>query len=311
MPKVDPSIAPDRFGFYNELPGYGNALGRIEGSKARGTEAAKAEHDLVKIVGDDGAERFVPRSQALQAARPQPRPAQPAGQPVGAFIGDPKMVAQGIEDIKDPTERARARQAYEQQYGAIPGPFQATPTTAQRSEAKAAETTAEINARDMAETRKNILNAGMTAPTTIAKYQQLGKLLADVDGGALTATGTNIASAANSLGLKIDKNLPNKEAAAALGNEMALQLRSPAGGAGMPGAMSDKDREFLVGMIPNASQTAQGRKQLIDAQVAIEKRKQQVSTFMRNYEKKYGKLDNGFFEQMQAWSNANPLFGGN
>lgn len=173
-----------------------------------------------------------------------------------------------------------------------------------------ATTRAEIRVKDLEDMRKNIAAAGFSAPQRIAKYQQLGALLSDVDGGKLTATGTNLASAMNSLGLKIDKNLPNKEAAAALGNEMALQLRSPASGAGMPGAMSDKDREFLVGMIPNASQTLEGRKMLIQAQVALAQREQQIATFMRNYEKKYGKLDNGFFEQMQAWSEANPLFKG-
>jgi hypothetical protein len=126
----------------------------------------------------------------------------------------------------------------------------------------------------------------------------------------LTGTGTNIASAANSFGLKIDKNLPNKEAAAALANQIALEMRNPAGGAGMPGALSDKDREFLVGMTPNAGQTAQGRKMLIDSYVAVQKRNQQVAEFATKYEKKYGRLDSGFFDQLTAWSSANQMFGG-
>jgi hypothetical protein len=183
-------------------------------------------------------------------------------------------------------------------------------TTAQQMDEKSRDSYNEVVAKDMAETRKSILGAGFAAPGNIAKYQQLGTLLANVDGGALTATGTQIASAMNSLGLKIDANLPNKEAAAALANQIALEMRNPAGGAGMPGALSDKDREFLVGMAPNAGQTAQGRKMLIEGYISIQRRNQQVATFARNYEKKYGRLDNGFFEQMQAWSNANPLFGG-
>lgn len=187
-------------------------------------------------------------------------------------------------------------------------------TTAQETADAAAKAglvkSAEATAADVADTRKTIMNSAFSAPSSIAKYQQLGKLLQDVDGGTLTATGTNIASTMNSLGFKIDKNLPNKEAAASLGNEMALELRSPANGAGMPGALSDKDREFLVGMVPNAGQTTQGRQMLIQSKIAVLQRQQQVATFARNYEKKYGRLDNGFFDQMQAWSNANPLFGG-
>lgn len=181
-------------------------------------------------------------------------------------------------------------------------------STAQQAAAKATEETAVQTAKDVAETRKNIMNAGFVAPTNIAKYQQLGKLLENIDGGTLTATGTHLASTMNSLGIKIDKNLPNKEAAAALANQMALELRNPAGGAGMPGALSDSDRNFLTAMVPSASQSMQGRKQLIDAYIAVQQRNQQVSSFARNYEKKYGKLDNGFFDQMQAWSESNPLF---
>ncbi|HQR98164.1 MULTISPECIES: hypothetical protein [unclassified Polaromonas] len=190
------------------------------------------------------------------------------------------------------------------------GNMAAGPSAAEATKAATDKEYAVNATKDIGETRKTIMNAGFSAPSTIAKYQQLGKLLQDVDGGTLTATGTNIASAMNSLGFKIDKNLSNKEAAAALGNEMALELRNPANGAGMPGAMSDADRNYLVSMIPNASQSAQGRAQLLAAKIAVEQRKVQTATFARNYEKKYGRLDNGFFEQMSAWSNQNPLFKG-
>ena len=78
----------------------------------------------------------------------------------------------------------------------------------------------------------------------------------------------------------------------------------------MPGALSDQDRAFLSSMTPNIAQSAEGRKQVINSYVAVQQRNQQVATFARNYEKKYGRLDNGFFEQLQAWSNATPLFGG-
>ena len=190
------------------------------------------------------------------------------------------------------------------------GNYAAGPSATEAARSAADKTQFEAQAKDIAETRKTIMNAGFNAPSMISKYQQLGKLLESVDGGTLTATGTHLASTANSLGLKIDKNLPNKEAAAALGNAMALELRSPSNGAGMPGAMSDADRNFLASMVPNANQSAQGRKQLIEAQIAVNQRNQDVAQFARNYEKKHGKLDNGFYDQMQAYSSANPLFGG-
>jgi hypothetical protein len=268
--------------------------------------------------GKLGAPTAAPATPAAPAfAPPVTRaPARPvAAQPgvTGNYdLSDPALIA-AVNDIKDPQERANAMAALKAQQGAsggAPTPAQGYGmSTGQQNAAAADKAYAEGAAKDMVETRKNILTAGQTAPVNIAKYQQLGSLLADVDGGKLTQTGTNIASAANSIGLKIDKNLPNKEAAAALGNEMALQLRSPAGGAGMPGALSDKDREFLTGMVPNANQTSQGRKIMIDSYISLQKRNQQVAQFATNYEKKYGRLDSGFFDQLSAWANANPLFG--
>lgn len=334
IPKLGDGIAAGPNGFYAPLPGYADAQGTIEGAKTAGVERAKAGFDLVQVTGPDGAMRYVPRSTVL-GSQPQPA-AQPASQPMqptapGARPMAPRpgesdrfaILSQELERAKasgntadaQGIEREIARLPASEKTGAsasglvVPG-FQATPTTAQVSQAAADKEYQIGTAKDLVETRKNIMNAGFSAGSNIAKYQQLGKLLSDVDGGALTATGTNIASAMNSLGFKIDKNLPNKEAAAALGNEMALELRNPANGAGMPGAMSDADRNYLVSMIPNASQSAQGRKQLLEAKIAVEQRKSQTATFARNYEKKYGKLDNGFFEQMSAWSAQNPLFKG-
>jgi hypothetical protein len=342
MPRLPEGMAPQGNGVVGHVPGFLNA-------QTAATFAQEAPKTLLNSAGrvnlrknPDGTETpvseltenptlqnvlqgvFGGRGQAAQPAPqaqtpPQPRPMgprQPLIQPGDAdrqaiYTQEMAAAEARLASAKTPAEVQRAQN----DINGLGREMKAAgigygKTTAQETAEGARKKYAEGAAVDMVETRKQIVNAGFAAPGTIAKYQQLGKLLEGVDGGTLTATGTQIASTMNSIGIKIDKNLPNKEAAAALGNEMALQLRSPAGGAGMPGALSDKDREFLVGMIPNASQSAQGRKMLINAQIAIEQRKQQVATFARNYEKKHGQLDNGFFDQMQAWSAANSLFGG-
>lgn len=226
----------------------------------------------------------------------------------GGFTGSPEAVSAQIANIKDPQERANARAAFEEQMKRDGGRLAAGPSSADTAKAAGDKVTAEQVAKDVAEQRKTIMNAGMNAPGMIARYTEIGRLLKDIDGGVLTARGTQLASALNSVGIKIDKNLPNKEAAAAMANEMALQLRNPSGGAGMPGAMSDADREFLVSMTPSAAQSTEGRKLLIDARVALAQRDQQVASFARRYEAKYGRLDNGFFEQLQGWSNENSMF---
>jgi hypothetical protein len=117
-----------------------------------------------------------------------------------------------------------------------------------------------------------------------------------------------VASTANSLGIKIDPKLPDKEAAGALARELALTLRATGQGSGMPGALSDADREFLVSMSPNLAQTAAGRKKVIDSHVALAQREADVAQFARNYENKYGRLDNGFFTQLSEYSKKNPVF---
>ena len=103
-------------------------------------------------------------------------------------------------------------------------------------------------------------------------------------------------------------NVAPIEAAKALSNEMALQLRNPAGGAGMPGAMSDKDREFLTSMVPGIGQTPEGRKLLIDARRKVNERSIVVAKMARVYAQRNGQLDAGFEDELQRYSEANPLF---
>lgn len=161
---------------------------------------------------------------------------------------------------------------------------------------------------------KSMQDAGAAAASRINNLSRINTLLGDFEGGKFTNTQTGLASAMNSLGIKIDPKLGNKEAAAALGNEMALKLRDPANGGGMPGAMSDADREFLRSMVPNASQTAEGRKLMIDAGIKVAQRDQQVAQFARQWRAKQGRLDkpdvNGltFADHLQQWSSRNPLF---
>jgi hypothetical protein len=273
-------------------------------------EEAKAKYDPVKVFNNrTKQEEYVSRDQVAGQSSPS---AQPGVN--GNFSGDPAAIMSAIVNIKDPQERANAMAAFTEQAKRTQGftqgaNFAAGPSQADTNAAAADKAYQENVAKDVVGQRKNIMDAGSMAPQNIARYQQIGKLLSNVDGGTLTPMGTHLASLANSVGLKIDKDLPNKEAAASIANQAALELRSPAGGAGMPGAMSDADRNFLVSMTPNMAQSAQGRKQIIDSYVAVQQRNQQVAQFARNYEKKYGRLDNGFFDQLSAWSNSNPLFG--
>jgi hypothetical protein len=157
-------------------------------------------------------------------------------------------------------------------------------------------------------TYADIQSAGASATNKINKVERLNTLLDGVQTGKLTPLGVDLASTAASLGFKIDPKLGNKQAADALSKEMALELRNPSGGAGMPGALSNSDREFLMSMTPGLTSDPAGRKLISESMVKLAKRDQDVAKLARDYRKRKGSLDEGFYDELAKFSDANPLF---
>ena len=167
--------------------------------------------------------------------------------------------------------------------------------------------------REMGEQYAGLLKADMNAPTSIAKYQRLGSLLGQVNTGKFKGTITDMKAAAKSLGfdltaLGISDDVAPAQAARALSNQIALELRNPAGGAGMPGALSDKDREFLLQSIPGLENDSAAIGKMIEYRVKLEQRAQKVARMARDYRKKHGRFDEGFYDDLAQWSERNPLF---
>jgi hypothetical protein len=83
----------------------------------------------------------------------------------------------------------------------------------------------------------------------------------------------------------------------------------------MPGSLSNSDREYLTKMTPNLAQSADGRKMLIGAQVAVFQRQADVAKLARQWQQRFGRIDapdaNGklFEDQLTRWSDAHPIFG--
>jgi hypothetical protein len=155
--------------------------------------------------------------------------------------------------------------------------------------------------KEMAAQYISLQSAAKDATSRLSKMQQIDRLLGD-QGGAGAETGLAIKKAAAAIGVQLDlpENIGRAEAAQALANELALQLRNPAGGAGMPGAMSDSDRSFLASMTPGLSQTPEGRKMLIEATKRIAKRNQEVARHARDYARKNGgRIDVNFETSLQ------------
>lgn len=153
-----------------------------------------------------------------------------------------------------------------------------------------------------------INQADMASAGRLAKLDRMQQLLTGVQTGAMTPTMTQIQAIGQSFGFEVDKTLPAKQAMEALSNEIALQLRNPSGGAGMPGSLSDKDREFLVSMTPGLSKTPEGNRLIIETARKLETRNQVVAQMARAYRKKNGQFDEGFFDELKAYSETHPLF---
>lgn len=159
----------------------------------------------------------------------------------------------------------------------------------------------------------NILTAEAGSYEMDSKLNRIESLLADVNTGKFKGATTEIKKAARSAGIDLESmgitdDIAPVEAARALANGMALELRNPAGGAGMPGAMSDGDRNFLQAMVPGIENTPEGIKLISQSFRQQNKRHREVARMAVTYRKERGALDEGFSEQLQAYSDKHPLF---
>ena len=162
-----------------------------------------------------------------------------------------------------------------------------------------------MTAKDVEGTRQS----AKSARKEINQLNALEGMLGDIDTGKFTGTGVSLAQVGTSLGIDIDPKLGAKEAAQAITNQMALSMRNPAGGEGMPGAMSDKDREFLQKSVPSLTQSKDGRKKLIQYRKALANRTLQESNMQESYIKKHGRIDDNYYRQLNIWAQKNPIFG--
>jgi hypothetical protein len=139
----------------------------------------------------------------------------------------------------------------------------------------------------------------------------LGLLGQSLDRSPYRGPFADFATDATRLGNQLGLNLADTsqaETARSLSHQMALMLRNPAGGAGMPGALSDSDRNFLVQSVPSLNNSPGGGKALIHVMTKLADRKTQIAQFADRYVQQHGMLDSGFDREVADWSAKNPLF---
>jgi hypothetical protein len=163
--------------------------------------------------------------------------------------------------------------------------------------------------KKLADAYTSIQKDAGAARGTINNLKAFSSLISNSKTGFLTPTlmkGSNVLA---SLGISIDPRLGDKQAADAISNQLALQIRNTTEGGGMPGAMSDADREFLFNSVPNLTKTPDGNKKLTDALIKLHQRKIETSNMATQYIKRNRVLDAGFYSEIQDYADKNPLFG--
>jgi hypothetical protein len=168
-----------------------------------------------------------------------------------------------------------------------------------------------------AEAYTNVQKGAAEAISSNARLDRMSQLLEGVQTGKYS---TSLMELQKGLSTILGKNAPTifgkpaevaqAEAASALANEIALTLRNPAGGAGMPGAMSDADRQFLQSMVPGLETTPEGRKLMVETAKSLNKRAVEVARLMEEYRKSNNNSLNGWELYLADWSEKNPLFAG-
>lgn len=265
-------------------------------------------------------------------------PYGPNGAPVTGFqsqlLGNPQQPMQppqrqiDLAPTLSPQERQAAladaqRSGYPQMGYAMPNVGMAggamvgaDPLRMKQAEA-AINTQAEQNsviAKGQGQDYLTVIDSEKQAPGNIAKYELMKTYLGKIETGKLAPSVLGLKSVAAYIAPNVakdfTKDVPYAQAVSALSNEIALQLRNPQGGAGMPGSMSDADRNFLVSMAANVSNDPRAIPMMIDARIAIEKRNQEIGKIARAYKQQHGTIDEGFYQQLQDYANSHPMFQG-
>lgn len=111
------------------------------------------------------------------------------------------------------------------------------------------------------------------------------------------------------LGLPVDdEKVAAAEVVKAIQNRMALQMRNPDSGMGMPGAVSDKDLTFLKDAQIGVDKSPEGNRNMLIAFRALNQRKKDVARLADEYVRVNGRLDIGFNEIVRRFAEENPMF---
>lgn len=329
-PKTEAGITV-RNGQAAPLPGFQEAQARREGMVASAVDAAKAQGDMVtlevngrpvtKTRAQWAAEMGGTRTAPLPGYQSEPAMRATAGTrddaaaaPVirEAATSEIAALKRDLANTADPKSKAMILQEIDRLGGQLTSLNAATPPAAAggvQGQSSGEKAYGDARAKDFAEQASGYQKAGQQGSSTLRDLDQLRTLYADpnVAKGALAENISGLKNLGASFGVDM-KGLSSEQAAEAITNKMALGLRSTADGGGMPGAMSDADRNFLKALTPNLTKSPEGRQKIMDAQQKVAQRQIDVARLANEYERRNGRLDAGFDQVLQDYAAKNRMF---
>lgn len=167
-------------------------------------------------------------------------------------------------------------------------------------------------ANDYFEERYATINdQAANAATMMGMYEIADAALnAGLETGPLAETTLALRRLGQALGMDVDENAAaDAEMLKSVTNRMALMMRNPDSGMGMPGAVSDRDLTFLKDAQIGLDRSPEGNRRMLRAFMALEQRKIDLARFTDEYLAANGSLDYRYNQAVREWAKANPLFG--
>ncbi len=292
-----PMLQPN--GTYGFAPGVMESLTAQKRGEVEASERAKADLDVITVT-EGGRPRQVSRSQWLkeQQGQPQGDVGQMATQAYAAYLkGDQsKPFTFTYNQPKSKANPTKAEEAAQQAAATAPITLDT-------------EYSSGLIKQNLG-FRETILKedkAARAQSSNIDRFLQLNKD-PNVAQGKYAEAFSGLKNAAASFGVEV-KGASSEQVMQGISNQMALQLRNPDSGMGMPGAMSDADREFLKSMPPGLNQTKEGRELTADLFQTVNARKVEVARMLLKHEAAGGKVDGEFLRKMADHADKNPMFG--
>jgi len=155
---------------------------------------------------------------------------------------------------------------------------------------------------DSANTTSQVVDQMETMQTALDAYNQ-GSIFGS---GSIAPYEVQMRGFLKGLGVGDADTLAGGELARSVQNQMALLVRNPESGMGMPGALSDADRTFLVQTMPGIDKSPGGNQIMIAVAKKAAQRKMEIAALAEQYATQNGGME-GFQAALKAWAEANPM----